>query len=471
MVPKLHKKGTSFKGAANYLLHDKGRALTCDRVDWTESRNLAVQDPHMAWRIMAATALDQERLKTLAGIKATGRKSSASVLHLTLAWHPDEAHALTSQEMKAAANGAIKAIGAEDYQALIIAHNDEEHPHVHVLINRVHPEDGRMLPSSKEKLNLSRWAEEYERTRGQIFCEERVANNQARSQGIYTRYAKVLSRQAYERLGQEAFLANDNRSALERVAIEKAKDAQLSQESRRVAREHTDQWKALISELRTRKVKLNHRVAKAEDSMQARIRKGIRPAWRALHKAQARQLEKFQDQEQTVFGRVQNAFDALAEIKRRKKAILKNRLHVFVSSKARKKVLLAAQGAKARNLAAHQGRLERESRKRISGLKLSLRSKMSDGFLLRREQLIQKQETEKQNLHQQWQVRRAERQTPWFGKAPLSKSLLRGKDIFDTAAENKLSDREREKEKIKQRLKASRQRDNAKRRRDPDREY
>ncbi|MCI0658386.1 MAG: relaxase/mobilization nuclease domain-containing protein, partial [Acidobacteria bacterium] len=83
MVPKLHAKGTSFKGAAAYLLHDKGRAKTAQRVAWVEMRNLITDDPHVAWRVMAATAMDQDRLKELAGVKNTGRKSSASVLHLT----------------------------------------------------------------------------------------------------------------------------------------------------------------------------------------------------------------------------------------------------------------------------------------------------------------------------------------------------------------------------------------------------
>lgn len=73
MVPKIIARGRSFKGAASYLLHDKGYVPTAERVAWTDTRNLAIEDPHQAWRIMAATALDQDRLKEKAGIKATGR--------------------------------------------------------------------------------------------------------------------------------------------------------------------------------------------------------------------------------------------------------------------------------------------------------------------------------------------------------------------------------------------------------------
>ena len=175
MIPKLIR-GASFKGAAAYLLHDKN-AATAERVDWTHTRNLASPDPDTAWRVMAATALDADRLKALAGVKNTGRKSDKAVLHLVLSWHPDEAQGLDPAQMLAAAESALAALGAEDRQALIIAHNDNSHPHLHILCNRVSPEDGRMLPSSKEKLKLSRWAEAYEKARGRIFCEERVLNN------------------------------------------------------------------------------------------------------------------------------------------------------------------------------------------------------------------------------------------------------------------------------------------------------
>ena len=169
MVPKLHAKGSSFKGAAAYVLHDKGQADSADRVGFTATRNLAVDDPDMAWRIMAATAMDQPRLKAEAGVKNTGRKSHKHVLHLTLNWHPDQKP--TQEEMLEAADGALRALGAEKHQALIVMHNDEAHDHLHIVCNRVSPEDGRHLSSSKEKLKLSQWAQAYEEKTG-IVCEK-----------------------------------------------------------------------------------------------------------------------------------------------------------------------------------------------------------------------------------------------------------------------------------------------------------
>src|ERR1700753_3939838 len=119
MVPKLHAKGSSFKGAAAYLLHDKERATPDERVAWTETRNLATDNPHTAWKVMAATAMDQQRLKEQAGVKKTGRKSYDAVLHFTLSWHPEEKEGLTREEMTRAANQAIRALKASDHQAII----------------------------------------------------------------------------------------------------------------------------------------------------------------------------------------------------------------------------------------------------------------------------------------------------------------------------------------------------------------
>jgi len=49
--------------------------------------------------------------------------------------------------------------------------------HVHVIVNRVHPEAGIAKTISNDR------AEAYEKSRGYVFCEERVKNNEARSQG------------------------------------------------------------------------------------------------------------------------------------------------------------------------------------------------------------------------------------------------------------------------------------------------
>lgn len=198
MVPKIHTKGTSFKGAAAYLLHDKDRADTADRVVWVETINLATRNPETAWRVMAATAMDASRLKDQAGVKKTGRQSKDAVLHISLAWSPDQTPARA--DMTAFAHRALAALKAEDRQAMIICHSDEKHPHVHLLINRVSPTDGRLLSSSKEKATLAALALAYEKEGGMIYCKEREANAVRREQGEFVRGEKDIPREEIEAL-------------------------------------------------------------------------------------------------------------------------------------------------------------------------------------------------------------------------------------------------------------------------------
>ncbi len=308
MVPKIHAKGSSFVGLGKYVLHDKGGAETSERVEWTQTRNLATQDPELAFRLMAATAMDAERLKANAGVKNTGRKSDKSVLHLTLSWHPDETEGLTKDEMMRAANGAIRALGADDRQALIVSHNDEEQPHLHLVINRVSQDDGRMLSSSKEKLRLSRFALEYERERGEILCENRALNWEARNRGQYVRGEKDIPRHIYEQ-----HLANDNRpGGAEHHRKQRAEDKEIGARQRRIRDRLSADWTKLESGHAARRTQILSR--RKIDSLRARS--AIEAEYRAdrfgpLDRKQRAELGDFQRDEQRALGKIKNRFKAI----------------------------------------------------------------------------------------------------------------------------------------------------------------
>ncbi len=177
MVPRLSPRGTSFKGAALYYLHDK-EALTAERVDWTHTENLPTNDPEKAWRWMAYTALHAEDLKRQNGTTTCGRKSSKPVFTFSLSWHPEEEP--EREHMVMTGRSALQALGLEEHQVLMVAHNDEAHRHLHLLCSTIHPETGRAHTMAFTKLELSRWAEEYERVHGKIYCDLRVENNEKR---------------------------------------------------------------------------------------------------------------------------------------------------------------------------------------------------------------------------------------------------------------------------------------------------
>src|SRR3954466_5328745 len=119
MIPAITKGGRSFKGAFLYYAHDK-QAMTAARLAWSETINLRTTNPERAWKIMAATALAQGRLKAAAGVKATGRKLEKPVHAYSLSWHPTERP--TRAEMIEAARESLAVQGLENHQAIILAH-------------------------------------------------------------------------------------------------------------------------------------------------------------------------------------------------------------------------------------------------------------------------------------------------------------------------------------------------------------
>ena len=203
MIASVHKGGGSFKGVVDYCLSE-GRAREDERdelrgedrgqdkagrVAWSETRNVAAEDPRHAARVMAATASRSEELKQLAGVKAGGRALEKPVCHYSLSWGKDEKPGL--QEMGRAVTESLETMGLADRQAVMIAHRDTAQPHVHVVVNRVSVEDGRAAKLGNSYLKLSRWAEGYEREQGRIRCPQRVENNAGRDRGEWVRCASM----------------------------------------------------------------------------------------------------------------------------------------------------------------------------------------------------------------------------------------------------------------------------------------
>jgi Relaxase/Mobilisation nuclease domain len=180
MLPVIAAMGTSFKGVAAYYLHDK-EAETKERVAWTHTENLPTDDPEKAWKVMAWTANHQSTIKSAAGTRATGRKLEKPVFAFSVSWHPeqkpDKAHMLET------AKAISELLGLSGHQALYVCHNDEPQPHVHVLVNRVHPETGKAATLNWSKTKLSQWSLAYEKQHGKIYCQAREKNARNREQG------------------------------------------------------------------------------------------------------------------------------------------------------------------------------------------------------------------------------------------------------------------------------------------------
>lgn len=302
MVPAITAGGRSFKGAALYYLHDKrqeGEAerFTSDRVAWVETVNLPTDDPELAWRIMAHTALAQAELKAAAGTKATGRKLSKPVFAYSLAWHPGERP--TKAEMMEAARASLEAQGLEEHQAIILCHTDEPQAHVHIIANRVHPATGKAATLSNSKLKLSQWAEGYERKRGKVFCPQRVRNNARRGRGEFVRHPRT-PRPVFE---FNRATGNDHLGAVFAATAQRQQDAHLHEIGRTMKRSHARQWRELGEVYRDGDTgNIREAFLKQCDALrdtQARQREELRTAWETRNAERSAALAPFADREAT----------------------------------------------------------------------------------------------------------------------------------------------------------------------------
>lgn len=423
MVPNVAGTGTSFKGAALYYLHDKRQAgeaerLTADRVAWSETRNLATDDPELAWRIMAATALDQDRLKAEAGVKATGRKSDASVYAYSIAWHPDEAASLSRAEMVRAAEESIRALGAQDRQAILVAHRDEPHPHVHVVLNRVSPVDGRMLGTSNDFKKLDAWALAYRRERGEEhkYCPARAEKDAAKrrkrdgEEVEFVRGDKTTPR-AMEADYAAAHAANDNSARRERDR-QKGLNQKLAADTEQMHARHRQEWRALSMGYRAKKAYIITHAGAAIERSRESVAALYRPSWRDLHRRQDQERRQFGESETRLGGKIKNALSAIAHRREldpdNSHGVLSATLNFLTSGAARAEALQ-------KRHALQQGQLSRQQRQEVDRAvaavkkdRAALLDRARAGFGAERAALIARQAVERAEYQQAWQRRREE---------------------------------------------------------------
>jgi hypothetical protein len=284
MIPRVAKKGRSFIGAGLYYLHDKG-ALTSDRVIYYETVNLPTENAQTAIKIMAYTAMHQAEIKEASGAAKTGRKLTQSVYSYSLSWAPDETPGL--EEMREAAHETLQLLELEGHEAILIAHNDTAHPHIHVIVNRVHPETGIAAKLSCDQLTLSKWAEEYEKWQGKIRAPERVENNKkrrqrkARGENAFVKHKKDNT--AANHAAQKARLKKDYDSrqgsdhtldfsppspADHRRSLYQEKEALITFRKTQIRQTHRPQWAALYKQQKIEKQELND----AQRSAYSRLR-------------------------------------------------------------------------------------------------------------------------------------------------------------------------------------------------------
>jgi hypothetical protein len=143
-------RGRGFSGLARYL--ETGKEVnTQQRVEWIEARNLPTTDPRTAGLLMRATAAQSHRVQR-------------PVYHVALSFDPGDP--VDPTKMNAVADRLLHDLGLQEHQVLIVAHGDTTHRHVHLMVNRVHPETFRAWDPKHDYTQIERSLREQERALG-----------------------------------------------------------------------------------------------------------------------------------------------------------------------------------------------------------------------------------------------------------------------------------------------------------------
>lgn len=431
MVPVITEGGRSFKGAAAYFLHDKrqdGEAerLTAARVAWTEAINLPTDDPDRAWRMMAHTAMAQADLKAAAGVKATGRKLTKPVFAYSLAWH--ERDRPTREDQLAAARATLKELGLEGHQALIVCHNDTRHPHVHVIVNRVSPDNGIAASLSKSKERLQAWALKYQQERGQTHCPKREANAAKRRQGERPERTKRPPRPAYE---FEKATSNDDLKTGFVQAQQKQADAHLHSIERAMKQSHGRQWDELKRVYAAARAKLYENSKRMQDRRAAQIKESYRPKWAALFKAQRQARTAFEDRESGIMSKLWNAAATFRELRRQDiEGDLMGTVFASLSGRERRNVLAAAQERERQGLARELGEEIGEAGATIRQETRRSADKLRNEFLSQCAHLRATQDQQRDDMATAWRTRNAERKAARAPSMDRAAARQRNRDFW-----------------------------------------
>jgi len=180
--------GRRFAVLARYLLRGRSGEETA-RVAWTAGRNLGLDDPQLAAVLMQAIADENPRVEV-------------PVYHLTINFDPNDP--VTPTEMQAVADRVLRDLGLAEHQALMVAHQDRAHPHVHVMVNRVHPETGVAWERWQDRPRIERTLRALERELGLREVAGRLYQLEGQEPPEPARLTSGERRQA-ERTGEPAF--------------------------------------------------------------------------------------------------------------------------------------------------------------------------------------------------------------------------------------------------------------------------
>ncbi len=125
--PRNDKTRSRLSTLVPYMLRGQGE----ERCTWYIAGNL----PGLDRREDAGLAVDVMELLQEGNQRAKGSKT----YHLVISFHPEDRR-LMPAELEEVVRRAVRAAGLEEHQYVAVRHSDQEHEHLHVAVNKIHPQ-------------------------------------------------------------------------------------------------------------------------------------------------------------------------------------------------------------------------------------------------------------------------------------------------------------------------------------------
>jgi relaxase-like protein len=236
----VQSSGKHFDWLVAYLLRAEAES---ERVGWSATRNLPTDDPRLAAVFMQATAAQSTFVQK-------------PVYQIVLSFAPQDP--VDRAVMERVADRVLVGLGLGEHQALLVAHQDRPHAHLHIVVNRVHPDTGTVWTLWQDWRRVRQVLSEEERALGLRPVSSRLLLIDAVAQDLQSRdrllelvraqyQADLDARAAHarlRRLNHDAEWARTTRAACDRALARVYMDPARAYQAYVAAAEASDRTRA-----------------------------------------------------------------------------------------------------------------------------------------------------------------------------------------------------------------------------------
>jgi len=175
--------GRSFGGVVRYNLQKEDAVLLAARGIRTDSIQSMTDDFNLQRKI--------------------NKELGKAVGHIALSWSLHDKDKLTPEVMVERAKEYMQLMDIKNTQYLIVKHNDKEHPHLHIIYNRVN-DNGKTISDRFQKQRNSKVAKELTLQYGYYLAENKTSVNREQLKG-----ADSLKYELYDTISKEVMHARN----------------------------------------------------------------------------------------------------------------------------------------------------------------------------------------------------------------------------------------------------------------------